>query len=111
MKHYKNKSKDEIIKILSKPKPKINFPEVKIEEIRERINELRYTFSKPKIKEIRKSLYEIENEKNLFTPKIKEIEKKSLLELEDNLFELKKYYDYGDTKYKGIRDVRNLLDL
>ena len=76
MKDYKNKSKDEIIKILSKPKPKINFPEVKIEEIRERINELRYRFSKLKIKEIRKSLYEIENEKNLFTPKIKEIEKK-----------------------------------
>ena len=76
MKDYKNKSKDEIIKILSKPKPKTNFPEVKIEEIRERINELRYRFSKPKIKEIRKSLYEIENKKNLFTPKIKEIEKK-----------------------------------
>ena len=42
------------------------------------------------MKEIRRNLYE--NEKNLFTPKIKEIEKN--LELEKNLSNLKKYYDY-----------------
>ena len=51
----------------------------------------------PKIKKIRRNLYEIENEKNLFTPKIKEI-KKILLELEKSFFELKKYYDYDDIK-------------
>ena len=73
IKDYKSKSKHELIKILSEPLPKI--------------------------KEIRKNLYEIENEKHLFTPKIKEI-KKNLLELEKNLFELKKFYDYDDTEYK-----------
>ena len=31
--------------------------------------------------------------------------------MENNLFELKQYYDYDDIKYKGIRDVRNLFDL
>ena len=59
---------------------------------------------------IRKNLYEIENEKNLFAPKKKEIEK-NLLELEKNLFKPKKYYHYDDIEYKGIRNVRNLFDL
>ena len=44
-------------------------------------------FSKSKINEIRRNLYEIENEKNLFVPKIKEIET-HLNELEENLFKL-----------------------
>ena len=37
--------------------------------------------------------------------------KKNLLELEKNLFELKKYYDYDDIEYKGIRDVQNFFTL
>ena len=60
--------------------------------------------------EIRRNLYEIGNKKNLFTPKMNEIEH-NLLELEENLFKSKKYYDYDDTEYKGIRDVKNLIDL
>ena len=67
-------------------------------------------FSKSKINEIRRTLYEIENEKNLFAPKIKEIET-HLNELEENLFKPKKYYDYDDTEYTGIRDVKDLFDL
>ena len=70
-KDYKSKPENELIKILSKVKPKINFSKLKIEEIRKRFNELRDRFSKSKIKEIRRNLSEIENEKNLFTPKIK----------------------------------------
>ena len=60
--------------------------------------------------EIRRNLYEIENEKNLFAPKIKEIAR-NLLELEENLFKPKTYYDYDDTECKGIRDVKDLFDL
>ena len=37
--------------------------------------------------------------------------KKNLLELEKNLFKPKKHYDYDDTEYEGIRDVRNLFNL
>ena len=96
VKDHKSKSEDELIKIIRESKPKI-------EEIRKKFNGLRDRFCNTKIKEIRRNLYEIENEKNLFIPKIKEIEK--------SLFELKKYYDYDDIKYKGIRDVRNLFDL
>ena len=49
-------------------------------------------------------------QKNLSTPKIKEIEK-NLLELEKNLSKLKKYCDYDDIEYKGIRDVGDLFNL
>ena len=66
--------------------------------------------SKLKIKEIRKNLYEIENEKTPSESKIKEIER-NLTELEENLSETKKYYDYDDLEYRGIRSVRDLFDL
>ena len=55
-------------------KPKINFSKSRIEEIKKK-NGLRYKFSKSKINKIRRNLYEIENEKNLSTPKIKKIKK------------------------------------
>ena len=55
------------------------------------------------LKEIRRNLYEID----LFTLKIKEINK-NLLELGKNLLELEKYYDYDDINYKEIKDVKRL---
>ena len=82
----------------------------KIEEIRKEFNESRYKFSKLKIKEIRKNLYEIENKKNLSESKIKEI-KRNITELEKNLSKTKEYYDYDDIEYRGIRNVRDLFDL
>ena len=91
-------------------KPKTSFSKAKIEKIRKEFNESRYKFSKLKIKEIRKNLYEIENEKNLSESKIKEIEK-NLTELEENLPKTKKCYDYDDSEYRGIRNVRDLFDL
>ena len=79
----------EIEKNFDDKKTKINFSKPRIEKIREEFNELRHTFFKSTIHEIRRNLYEIENEKNLFAPKIKEIER-NLLELEENLFKPKK---------------------
>ena len=91
-------SKDELLSALisSKPvkkseknfddkKPKINFSKRRIESIRKEFHELRDKFSKSKINETKRNLYEIENEKNLLAPKIKEIER-NLFELEENLF-------------------------
>ena len=78
-------------------------------EIREKFNELRDSFLKSKIKEIRKDLYRRENKKKIATPEIKEIEEN--LELEKNLPKLKWYYDHDDIEHKGIRDVGNLFDL
>ena len=91
-------------------KPKTNFSKAKIEKIRKEFNESRYKFSKLKVKEIRENLYKIENEKNLSESKIKEIGK-NLTELEENLSKTKKYYDYDDSEYRGIRNLRDLIDL
>ena len=105
-------SKDWLLSVLNESesaKSEKNFDNARIKEIKEKFNDLRDIFAKPKIREIRKILYEIENKNNLSTQKIKEIEK-NLYELEKNLSKLKKYYDYDDIEYKGIRDIRNLLD-
>ena len=63
-----------------------------------------------KIKEIRKNLYEIKNEKNHSESKIKESER-NLTELEENLSKTKRYYDYDDIEYRGIKNVRDLFSL
>ena len=42
--------------------------------------------------------------------KIKEIER-NYTELEENLSKTRKYNDYDDTEYNGIRDVKDLFDL
>ena len=114
---YKSMSKDELLSPLtsSKPvrkgkKPEINFSKVGIEKIRNEFNESRHKFSKSKINEIRKNLYAIGNEKNRFASEIKEIEI-NFTELEENLSKTKKYYDYDDIEYNGIRDVKDLFDL
>ena len=119
IKDYESMSKGELLSIMAPSKKakkakkgkktKASFSKAKIEKIRKEFNESRYKFSKLKIKEIRENLYEIENEKNLSESKIKEIEK-NLTELEENLSKTKKYYDYDDSEYLGIRNVRDLFD-
>ena len=74
IKGYKSMSKDDLTKIPSEPKTKLKLSEKRKKDIREDSNELRDRFLKPKIKEIRRNLYEIENKKNLSKSKIKEIE-------------------------------------
>ena len=100
---------------LSKPVKKVKktqnfFSKARIEKTRKEFNELRHKFSKLKIKEIRKNIYEIENEKSLSESKIKEIER-NFTELEENISKTKKYYDYDDIEYRGIRNIRDLYDL
>ena len=108
IKDYKEKSEEDLIKILSEPKPKISVSKKKIKEIKKDFSELRYRFSKSKINEFRRSLYNIKNQKSLSAPEIKEAEK-NLLELEKSLYNLKKYYDNDDNiKYNGISDIGNL---
>ena len=99
IKDYNNMSKERSSSVLDELESVKSLNIVKVKNIKEVFDELGDRFLKPKIKEIRK---------NLSKSKIKEIEK-NLLELEENLSEPKKYYDYDDAKYKGIRDVRNLF--
>ena len=104
----KGNLKKDLIKILSELKPKINLSKKKIKEIKKDFNKLKYRFSKSKISEFRRSLYNIKNQKNLSTPEIKETEK-NLLELEESLYNLKKHCDHDDTEYQVIRGIKNLF--
>ena len=49
IKDYKNKSENDLIKILSEPMPKTNLSRKKIKEIKTDFSELTYGFSKSKI--------------------------------------------------------------
>ena len=112
IKSYKSISKKKLLSALDEsesPKSGNNFSNARTKKIREDVNKIRYRFLKPKIKEIRKSLYEIENKENLSKSKTKGIEQ-NLTKLEKSLFKLNKYYDYDDFEYKGIRDVENLFN-
>ena len=72
MKDYNSMSKESLLSVLSESesaKSKKNLHSANIKKIREDFNKSRYTFSKSKIKEIRKFFYEIENKKNLLNQK------------------------------------------
>ena len=70
IKDYKSMSKERLISSINESKTvkENNFNGARTEKIRKDFNELRDRLSNPKIKEIRKDLYKIENKK-------KEIEK------------------------------------
>ena len=72
---YENKSKKDLIKAFSEPKPKIKIDIKKLEEIRKYFDELRHKFSKKEIEKYRKAFYDIENYKYLFTSEIKKAKK------------------------------------
>ena len=57
IKGFKEKSEEDLIKILSKLKPNINLSKKKIKEIEKDFRELRHRFSKSKINRFRRSLY------------------------------------------------------
>ena len=68
---YENKSEEDLIKILSEPKPKIIITKNKLKEIKKDFSELRHKFSKEEIDKFRKSFYNIKNHKNLYASEIK----------------------------------------
>ena len=103
---YKIKSKEDLIKILSEPKPKISLPKKKIKKIKKDFSELRHKFSKSEINKFIKSLYDIKHYTNLSAAEIRETEK-NLIELEKSL-QFKKCHD--DDEYKKIRSVRRLFN-
>ena len=78
---YKSMSKKRLLSALNKSETvnesEKNFDNARTKKIRKGFNELRGRFFKPKIKEIRRNLYEIENKKNLSKIKNKRDWKKS----------------------------------
>ena len=75
IKHNENKSEEDLIKILSRPKPKISIPKKKLEDIKTDFSELRHKFSKEEVDKYRKSFYNIKNPKSLSTAEIRVVEK------------------------------------
>ena len=69
---YENESKKDLIKVLSKPKPKVRINKKKFEEIRKDFNELRYKFSKKEIDKYRKAFHDIKSYRYLSTSEIKD---------------------------------------
>ena len=51
---YENKSKEDLMKILSEPKPKISITKKKLKEIEKDFSELRHKFSKEEIDNFKK---------------------------------------------------------
>ena len=102
---YKNKSEDDLIKILTEPKPKISITKKKLKEIENDFRELRHKFSKEEIDKFRKSLYNIKNYRNLYESEIRKAGK-NLAELEENLQSIKLFVD---DENKNIDDIRRLF--
>ena len=68
IKGHKSMSEEKLLSALGKPKLiKNNFHDERLKKIRKDLNKSRHKFSKSKIKEIRKTFYEIENKKNIST--------------------------------------------
>ena len=90
---YENKSKKDLVKALSEPKPKIRINKRKLGEIRKDFDELRLKFSKSKINEYRKAFYDIENYKHIYAPDIKSfrhLSESEIKKVRKNLNKLKK---------------------
>ena len=102
---YGNMSNNELSSAL---KASENKNKTRIDKIREEIKELGHKLSRQELKEIKKNLYEIENKKGRLESKKT---KKYLNKLEERIYKLNTYYDYDDVKYRGIKDIKDLLDL
>ena len=95
------KSKNNQQQIKSKNKERIDV-------IREELKELGYKLLKSELKEIKKRLYMVENEKGLLGSKKP---KKYFDELDEKIRKFDKYYHDDDFEFRGIRNIQGLFKL
>ena len=105
---YENKSKEDLIKALSKPKPKLRINKKKLKEIRKDFYKLRHNFLETKHISI-KSFYDIKNYRHLSESKIEEI-KKNFNELEKSLMFKKFHADIDGIDYDNLDNYDNNYD-
>ena len=109
IKNYKNMSQEGLLIALLKSGcsfadlRKSNSDNAETEKTIKNFNELRDKLSRLEIKKIRKKIYKIENNENFSILEKEKIEQ-YFTELEKSLHKVKKYYDYDDPDYKGIRE-------
>ena len=123
---YGNKSKKDLIKALSEPKPKVKIDKKKLKEIRKDFCKLRHKFPKKEIDKYRKSSYDIKNYRHLSASEIKKAGqnltklKKSLRFKKfhgdidsvdyDDLDNYEDNYDFADDdEYRKVRSIRRLF--
>ena len=58
---YENKSKEDLIKVLTKPKPKLGINKNTLKEIKKYFYNLKHKFSKKEVDKYRKVFYDIKN--------------------------------------------------
>ena len=102
IKNYKSKSSDRLYKIFKKQSKN----KKRIDDIRDELKDPTYNISKSELKEIKKTLYNIEKRK-ISSRKTS----KYLDELDKKILKLEKYHDYDDYEYKGIKDIKDLFKL
>ena len=116
IKNYEDMSKEELILSVLKSKQSTaeffnNLDNDKISDIRRILNRLRDMLPKRYRKEIKKKLYEIENNEDLSEAEKKE-DDEYIRKFVRNLNNKEKYspYDCDDFDYYGIRHILNLFD-
>ena len=109
IKGCENKSENDLIKILSKLKPKIGVSKKKLKEIKKGFSELRHKFSQKEIDKFRKSFYNIKNYRNLSTVEIREAEK-NLISSEESLWSKKFKGDDHNNEYQKIKSINKLFE-
>ena len=77
----------------------------RIYDIRDELKDPTYNISKSKLKEIKKTLYNVEKRKKINSRKTS----KYLDELDKKILKLEKYHDYDDYEYKGIKYIKDLF--
>ena len=103
IKNYKSKSSDRLYKIFKKQSKN----KKRIDDIRDELNGPTYNIFKSELKEIKKTLYNIEKIKKISSRKTS----KYLDELDKKILKLDKYHYYDDYEYKRIKDIKGLFNL
>ena len=102
IKNYKSKSSDRLYKIFKRQSKN----KKRIDDIRNELKDPTY-ISKSELKEIKKTLYNVEKRKKINSRKTT----RHLDELDKKKLKLEKYHDYDDYEYKGIKDIKDLFKL
>ena len=106
---YENKSKEDLIKALSKPKPKLGINKKRLEEVRKDFYKLRHKFSKKEAEKYRKVFYDIKNYRHLSESEIEEI-RKNFNELEKSLMFKKFHGNIDSLDYEDLDNYDNNYD-
>ena len=103
IKNYKSKLSDRLYKIFKKQSKN----KKRIDDITDELKDPTYNISRSELKEIKKTLYNIEKRNKIGSKKTK----RYLDELDKKTLKLDKYHDYDDYEYKGIKDIKDLFKL